>query len=487
MSRKVIVVGAGIAGLTAAIYARRSGFDVTLIEQHSIVGGMCTSWKRKGYFFEGAMHWLTGSNPKVGVNQIWQETGALNEGLPILLKDPFYSVDYNGQILHLYRNIDKTVEHLQKISPADGKLLHRLSKDVKAAGKMQMPVFDIKGVKAKNPKRMNFGFLFKMLPAIPVINRLSKIDCYSYAKCFLHPGIQRLLRIVPDEYAASSLIFTLATLHFGDGGYPDGGSLAMADRMAKKYMDIGGKLMLKTQVQKVNVENGIATGVSLPDGTLDADAVIVAQETIAALDHLFDTPPQDTWIDELKANVKPVACTFISIGVKTELPDGLLPEWELEAPITFAGRTISALSFYSYRGYAPESCTALTTIAYGDTYDFWKQTKDEGNYDSEKQKLAQQYSRALCDKYPQCEGKIEVIDIATPLTYERYTGAYRGSWMSVMKPGDKMVQYPGSCEGISGLFFTGHRLMPPGGLPSAAASGRQAAQMLCRQFNVEFT
>jgi phytoene dehydrogenase-like protein len=46
MSKKVIVVGAGIAGLTSAVYLRRSGFDVTLVEQHSIVGGMCTSWKR---------------------------------------------------------------------------------------------------------------------------------------------------------------------------------------------------------------------------------------------------------------------------------------------------------------------------------------------------------------------------------------------------------------------------------------------------------
>jgi phytoene dehydrogenase-like protein len=44
-----MVIGAGIAGLTAGIYAARSGFDVTIIEQHSIVGGMCTSWKRKGY------------------------------------------------------------------------------------------------------------------------------------------------------------------------------------------------------------------------------------------------------------------------------------------------------------------------------------------------------------------------------------------------------------------------------------------------------
>ncbi|ABX42265.1 FAD-dependent oxidoreductase [Lachnoclostridium phytofermentans] len=69
--KKVVVVGAGIAGLSAAIYAQRSGFEVTLCGQHSIVGGMCTSWRRKGYLFEGTINWLTGSNPKTEVFQMW--------------------------------------------------------------------------------------------------------------------------------------------------------------------------------------------------------------------------------------------------------------------------------------------------------------------------------------------------------------------------------------------------------------------------------
>jgi phytoene dehydrogenase-like protein len=122
----------------------------------------------------------------------------------------------------------------------------------------------------------------------------------------------------------------------------------------------------------------------------------------------------------------------------------------------------------------------------GDTYEFWKQAKDEGRYDAEKQALAEQVTRALCAQYPQCEGKIEVIDVATPLTYERYTGAYHGSWMAVMEPGDKMARYPGDCKDISGLYFAGHRIMSPGGLPAAAASGRQAAQLVCRQFGSVF-
>ena len=50
--KKVIIIGGGIAGLSAGVYARRSGFDVTILEQHTIPGGNSTSWKRDGYLFE---------------------------------------------------------------------------------------------------------------------------------------------------------------------------------------------------------------------------------------------------------------------------------------------------------------------------------------------------------------------------------------------------------------------------------------------------
>jgi len=489
MSKKVIVIGAGIAGLTAAIYAQRSGFDVTLIEQHSIVGGMCTSWRRKGYLFEGAMHWLTGSSPNTEVHQIWRDTGALSDTVPVELYDPFSSVEHKGQVIHLYRDIHKTAEHLRAVSPEDAPHIRQLVKEVKKLSRMQMPIFDVKGVKAEHPKSMSLGFLLNMLPAMPTINRLGKLTCGEYVKRLTHPGIRQLLSVVPEEYAASSLVFTLTTLHTGDGGHPAGGSLPMVERMEQTFKDLGGNLLLNTKVEKVKIENGSVKGVILADRTLEADAVIVAQETIAALANLFDTPLSDPWLKTLRENTKSTVCTFVSIGVRAELPESTLPAWQLDTPITYAGETINKLGFYvnTGPGYAPEGGTALTTALLGDTYDFWKKAKEEGRYKEEKQALAEQISRALYEKYPQMAGKIEVIDIATPLTYERYTGAHHGSWMTTIGPEDNMrPSYPGTVEAVQGLYFAGHRLMPPGGLPSAAASGRQAAQLVCKQFDAVF-
>ena len=55
--KKVIVIGAGISGLTAAVYARRSGFEAVVLEKAGSPGGVSTNWVRKGYTFEGGVHW----------------------------------------------------------------------------------------------------------------------------------------------------------------------------------------------------------------------------------------------------------------------------------------------------------------------------------------------------------------------------------------------------------------------------------------------
>ena len=117
---KVVVIGAGISGLSAGIYAARAGFDVTILEQHNIPGGLSTSWSRKGYYFEGGMHWLTGSSPKMPLNKVWLETGALQENNPIENRDPLYNlIDENGKVLSLYRYLPQMQKALIAYAPED--------------------------------------------------------------------------------------------------------------------------------------------------------------------------------------------------------------------------------------------------------------------------------------------------------------------------------------------------------------------------------
>ena len=71
----IIIIGAGFAGLAAGIYARLNGYEATIFEMHNLPGGLCTSWKRKGYTFDCCIHWLVGSSPQSGMHDMWEETG----------------------------------------------------------------------------------------------------------------------------------------------------------------------------------------------------------------------------------------------------------------------------------------------------------------------------------------------------------------------------------------------------------------------------
>jgi phytoene dehydrogenase-like protein len=77
VEKKIIIIGAGIAGLSAGCYARMNGYDAEIYETHSLPGGLCTSWIKGGYTIDGCLHWLTGSAPSDSFYQIWKELGAI--------------------------------------------------------------------------------------------------------------------------------------------------------------------------------------------------------------------------------------------------------------------------------------------------------------------------------------------------------------------------------------------------------------------------
>lgn len=71
--KKVVIIGGGVAGLTAGIYAQMNGFDSVIYEKHRVIGGLSSGWQRKGYQIEGSISYLMGVNPEDEFNQIWQE------------------------------------------------------------------------------------------------------------------------------------------------------------------------------------------------------------------------------------------------------------------------------------------------------------------------------------------------------------------------------------------------------------------------------
>lgn len=491
-NKKVIIVGAGIAGLAAGIYARRSGFDVTILERHFIPGGLSTSWTRKGYLFEGGMHWLTGSSEKLTLNRIWHEVGALKENNPIFVKDPFYTLmDENGRQLGLYRDAKKLKEHFLEYAPEQKKMINRMYKDIRLFSGVHMPVCDIPGLKSKNPTHPGLGELMAMFPAVLRIGKLNRQSYIDYVAQFKNKNIRHLLMsVIGYRYNALSFIYTMASFASGDCGYPEGGSIRMAQNMADTFTELGGNLVYRTEVTKIECAGKKVKGVYAGDQFFQADAVIVSQDTRSAIDQLFNPPLEEKWANKMRRHVVSEQNMFICLGVKTDLseyPRAMV--FPLNKPFSFAGTDFNEIrvnNYALYKNHAPEGCTTLTCLLLGDSYQYWKQAKADGTYKQKKQELADAFISQLSQFIPQIKDNVEVTDVATPLTYERYCKSFEGSWMSVWEPGGKMRNYPNKSKEIKGLYFAGERTGMPGGLPIAVNSGRLAAQYLCKDNKVMF-
>lgn len=479
-----IVIGAGISGLTTAVYLQRSGFQTIIIEKTDAPGGVSTSWKRKGYTFEGGIHWLIGAKEEIPLHQIWKETGALQENNPIYFKDPIYTlVDQEGT-MPLFRDL-----HGLEIKGFRDKVAFcRLRFHLACFRHFHQPIRDLGGLNVKHPKPFSIGEYVKMLPATLVTPFLITQSARSYAKRFKNKRIRALLAaVVEPDINALSLIYTLGTFQVGDSGYPKGGSSRMAQNMAETFLDLGGEIRYRTSAEKI-LRAGNDWMVRTKNETLSADAIVVSADARTAIDQLFNEPLQDGWAKRMRKGLKTTQCMFLGVGVKADLssrPRSM--QIVLPHPLKAAGRIYETVVVNNYAtddGYAPEGCSVVTCLLHGPTYAYWRAAKEDGTYEAKKQEVMTRFLEAIGEVIPEIKEAVAVTDMATPLTYERYCGTFEGSYMTDWPPFSRLFHAPFRYR--KGLYFTGQRTAYSGGLPPAAQSGRTTAQAVCKDLGVVF-
>ncbi len=481
---KAIVIGAGISGLTCANYLQRSGIHTLILEQAATPGGVSTSWKRKGYTFEGGIHWLIGAKESIPLHNIWVETGALQENNPVYFKDPIYTlVDSEGR-MPLYRDL----HGLELTGLRDRLALATLKFHLACFNGFHQPITDISGVKARYPRPFSLWEYIKMGGAAALSPFLMMQSARGYARRFRNPRIRELLAaVVEPSINALSLIYTLSTFAMGDSGYPKGGSLQMARNMAGHFLGLGGEIRYRTPALEVLREGGKWT-VRTADTLFSADAVVISMDARSAIDKLFKMPLQEIWAQKMRRSLRTTQCMFLGAGIRTDLsawPRSM--QLVLPQPLRASGHIYKTLVVNNYadvKSYAPEGCSVVTCLLHGPTYAWWKAAKEDGTYATRKQEIMEAFLDALGEMIPDIRGKVEVTDMATPLTYERYCSTFEGSYMSDWPPFQPLYHAPYKYK--EGLYFTGQRTAYSGGLPPAAQSGRITAQYVCKDLDTEF-
>lgn len=120
---KVLIIGGGVAGLAAGIYAQKAGLDSTIYERHGVPGGLLSWWNRKGYLLDNCVHWLTGTNSQTDIYKVWKEVGVLGEDVHVIQPESFMQVELDGETLNVWHDMERLREDLLRISPEDKRTL----------------------------------------------------------------------------------------------------------------------------------------------------------------------------------------------------------------------------------------------------------------------------------------------------------------------------------------------------------------------------
>jgi phytoene dehydrogenase-like protein len=486
MTKKIVIIGGGVAGLSAGIYARLNGFDAEIIEMHSITGGQCTAWERKGYRFDYCLHWLVGTR-KGPFNDIWRETNAINDKVEIVDHEVHTKVFADdGREFILYTDLNKWEEYLSKLAPEDTKKIKRMCADMRKSSFLQ-PFSDPPGLRKPG---QTIASMFRMMPVMILFMKFGRKSCDEYfgKLGFTNESLKFFLDISygSRDFSALAFIMMFAWFNQKNAGYLIGGSLPMAKRMTNRYLDLGGKLTVRSRVKKIVVENNMAKGVVLSDNTeIRADYVISAADGHSTIFDMLDGKYLTKKISNAYENWElftPIVQVSFGINkiIESEVP---VETWNINDQLIGRTRTVNGYSIMNYcfdPTMAPEGKSVIV-IRFESPWELWKDI-DTGAYKDEKKKIEKDAKNILEKRYPGISADIEVCDVATPVTDVYYTGVWKGSYEGFL-PSSKnlMDNLNPAIPGLKKFYMAGQWLFPGGGLPPAGQSGKWAIQYICKE------
>jgi phytoene dehydrogenase-like protein len=464
--------------MATGCYGQMNDYDTRIFEMHNLPGGVCTSWKRKGYTIDGCIHWLTGTKSGTDFYRIWEELGVLPQ-TEIVEDEEYARIEgRDGQVLIVYTDIDRLEEHMRELAPEDSKLIGEFAKGIR-----KMRDFTIPWEKASDL----FGpmdvlrMMRSMAPFGGFFRRWGKLTIKDVADRFSNPFMREAFIHIfnlenPPEFPIVAVMKTFAWMDQGTTGYPVGGSLELARTIEQRYLDLGGKINYRSRVEKVLVEDDRAVGVRLADGTEHRSDIVVSAAD--GRDDLALFPP----------------LIYVGLGVADTFVD--VPRtvtginFPLEEPVMIGDRERDHMSvqFYTFDPILAPAGKTFVRVHYPSDYDYWEKLKQEPErYWAEKEEIADNVVALLDGRFPGFASKVEMRNVATPMTWVRYTGNWRGSFEGWIETTETLrMRMSQILPGLGDFYMAGQWVQPGGSLPAVAMSGRNAVQIICSKDRERF-
>ena len=458
----VIVIGAGIAGLVCAAFLAKNGKKILLVEQHFIPGGYCTSFKRKGFNFDAAVHHIGGCGKWGVVGRCLKTLGIEMDFFPL---DPMDHLVFPGFTIEIPADMDGYIESLQKRYPSEeGKIKSFFQEFVRL---YRATFNNEKSQIIDKYKNQTYG---EMLNAFFENDELKTVLAGQWGYIGLPPA------------RSSSLGMCQMMINYLKDGafFPSGGTQEFANAIFKKFIDFGGHVMLSSKAIKILSDNNVVKGITLEEGKEIPSNVVVSNiDAKQTFFELLEGKTDSSFLEKLGGMKESCSFFLLYLGISSDIDLSKLKRgfYHTDTNLNHADAEWMYLSVPTKicPSLAPEKKQIISAVV-SLKESAWK---DVTQWDTFKENMSQHTINRLESYIPQIKNHIEVKESATPKTLERYTSNTKGSAYGWAVTVDQIWEnrLPQKTP-IENLYLTGHWTRPGPGICAVVSSGWGVANLI---------
>ena len=495
----VIVIGAGLSGLTAAALLSKRNLNVCVIEAQYKPGGSCGIFKRGDTVFEQGSAMIYGFNDK-GFSPHRFVFNALEESIDIVKHDELYAINFEGHRIIFYEDIDRFIEELVKVFPNERENFKRFYSDL---SKRYIKII-AQDPKFITPDAMKKESGLKALIKHPIeyirfLGYMNKNTESILQKYFKDPKVFNLFDKLTSTYCYTTVKETPAILssimfvdnHFGGSYYPAGSTLNLVGKLEKVIEENNGEMIYNTEVEKIIVENNIAKGIKLDNGEVLSGKYIINSGNVW---NLYNKLLKDEASKEIKKWVNSLEPSYPSVVIfalvkKEVIPNGTLPIEMLiadKSKLDEGEITVYILSIDDKTLCKEEYHTIM---AIGPSFKAWPKGF-KNNYKNEEYRKMKEIEKnrmlnVLEKRFPGFKEGLCHVEISTPTTLNRYVLKEGGSVAGPkQKLGQHMLKRLKTKSDINNLYNCGESTVMGTGTPAVTISGISAANLILRDLGI---
>ncbi len=500
-SYDVVVVGAGMGGLSAATHLAKHGRRVLVAERHNVPGGYATSFVRGRYEFEVALHELSGMGTEAEPGPLYrylEDLGVLDH-VELVRLDTIYRSIFPETDLTLPVGWEACTDTLCTEFPHETEGIRRFMGRLEKLGS-EMAFFD---------RMLNWSegglALAGHLTGLPANSQTILRYVLSPFETVLHRDVSdpRVRAIIsqfwgyiglPPSTASFLYLGGCIATYIGNGPcHVTGGSQALSSAFVKQFEAFGGELRLNCGVETITTRDGAVTGVITEDGEeIRADHVVSNLDPVATCRELIgaERVPRGFWKAQ-KAHRVGISTFSLYLGLAAshgdlgltdhavfindsyDIEDHYRRTHTLEAP--------GVVALTNYGGALPEmtpdgTCMSIATTAmYGHP---WFDVPPEQYLDT-KMRIAEAMFAQVEEAFPGVRAATEVVEVGTPVTNMRYGSQTHGAVYGTDQVPTNSTVFRTSHKGpLRGLYFVGAFTEPGGGFEPSMTSGKLATTRL---------